>query len=84
MRQMNGFRFRRQTPIGPYIADFICFETKLIVEIDGGQHNSRQTEDLKRTEWLQAQGFRVVRFWNSEVLAEMEAVKAAIFLALTK
>lgn len=76
-------KFRRQTPIGPYIVDFACWEEKLIVEIDGGQHADmrERVEDEERTKWLEAQGFRVLRFWNDEVLSQMEAVLERIFRA---
>ena len=75
-RQLGGAKFRRQTPIGPYIVDFVSFEHRLVVEIDGGQHNAseRGQHDLKRTAWLEAQGFRVLRFWNNQVLANLEGV----------
>ena len=75
-RQLGGAKFRRQTPIGPYIVDFASFEHRLVVEIDGGQHNTPQgrQHDLKRTAWLEAQGFRVLRFWNNQVLTNLEGV----------
>jgi len=65
--QLDGFRFRRQVPLGPYIADFACLSARLIVEVDGGQHASRSEQDGRRTTWLESSGFRVVRFWNHEV-----------------
>ncbi|MGH6922202.1 MAG: endonuclease domain-containing protein [Propylenella sp.] len=82
--RLCGHGFRRQVPIGPYIADFVCFSKKLIVEIDGEQHgfDSNQRDDLKRTEWLEGEGFRVIRFWNNEVLKETDAVCNAILDAL--
>ncbi len=75
-RNLNGVKFRRQQPIGNYIVDFISFEKKLIVEIDGGQHNesSMITTDANRTKWLESKGYRVVRFWNNEVLADLDGV----------
>jgi very-short-patch-repair endonuclease len=75
-RQLGGAKFRRQTPIGPYIVDFVSFEHRLVVEIDGGQHNVSQgrQHDIKRTAWLEAQGFRVLRFWNNQVLTNLEGV----------
>ena len=76
--RLGGHKFRRQTPIGRYIVDFVCFEGRLIVEVDGGQHAGRQRQDAQRTAWLASQGFRVLRFWNTEVLGKMEAVKAVI------
>ena len=75
-RQLGGAKFRRQTPIGPYIVDFVSFEHKLVLEIDGGQHNAPagRQHDLKRTAWLENRGFRVLRFWNNQVLANLEGV----------
>ena len=75
-RQLGGAKFRRQTPIGPYIVDFASFEHRLVVEIDGGQHNTPQgrQHDLRRTAWLESQGFRVLRFWNNQVLTNLEGV----------
>jgi very-short-patch-repair endonuclease len=75
---MEGHKFRRQQPLGSYIVDFICLERRLIVELDGGQHAVRVGSDAARTVWLEVQGFRVVRFWNHQVLSEIEAVKDAI------
>ena len=76
--RLGGHKFRRQAPIGRYIVDFVCFEARLIVEMDGGQHAERQRQDARRTAWLASQGFRVLRFWNSEALGDMAAVKAVI------
>ena len=76
--RLGGHKFRRQASIGRYIVDFACFEVCLIVEVDGGQHAERQQQDAQRTAWLASQGFRVLRFWNTEVLGDMEAVKAVI------
>jgi len=74
--QCGGAKFRRQAPIGLYIVDFASFEHRLVVEIDGGQHNMPQgrQHDLKRTAWLKSQGFRVLRFWNDQVLTNIEGV----------
>jgi very-short-patch-repair endonuclease len=74
MRQLDDTRFRRQVPIGPYIADFVCLEASLIVEIDGGQHADQMTCDARRTAWLKERGWRVVRFWNNEVHENFEGV----------
>ena len=82
LRQMGAFKFRRQQPIDNYIVDFICFERRLILEIDGGHHSEQPARDAKRDEWLREQGFTVLRFWNNEVLEEIEAVKERIFSAL--
>src|SRR5262245_23799079 len=73
-RQVNNARFRRQAPIGPYIVDFVCFDVKLVVEADGGQHADALSYDSKRDTWLVAQGFRVLRFWNNDVLRNTDGV----------
>src|SRR3972149_4083951 len=78
LRQLGGYKFRRQQPLGSYIVDFVCFEKKLIVELDGGQHSIQINYDAKRTEWLETHGFRVLRFWNNDVLEEIEIVKELI------
>lgn len=81
-RQVNGFRFRRQFPLGRYVVDFICLEVRLIVELDGGQHAENVESDRKRDEWLHAQNFKVLRFWNGQVLQETDADLEAIMVAL--
>ena len=68
-----GVKFRRQVAIGSYVVDFVCFEKKLVLEIDGGQHSGSQ-EDMARDEWLAGQGFEVLRFWNHDVLGNLEGV----------
>jgi len=73
-----GLKFKRQKPVGSYIVDFICHESNLIVELDGGQHAEQLDYDAQRTAFLNAQGFRVLRFWNNEVLQQTEAVLEAI------
>ncbi len=80
--QMNGHKFRRQHPFENYILDFVCLEEKIVVEVDGSQHFELADEDAFRTNLLQKAGFRVIRFWNNQVLNEFESVKEAIFLAL--
>jgi len=82
-RQIAGCKFRRQPPIGPYIADFVCFEKKLIIELDGGQHAEQIAEDATRTAWFIGQGFTVVRFWNHQVLEELDSVLEAIWRVVT-
>src|SRR5579863_525367 len=72
-KQLDGFRFRRQQPLGNYVVDFFCPEAKLIVEVDGGQHAESASDDV-RTRWLEARGDRIVRFWNNDVLANTEGV----------
>lgn len=75
-RQLAGVKFRRQQSLGTYVIDFVSLEKKLIVEIDGGQHNEdlNAEKDQIRTVWLNSQGFRVIRFWNNEVLDNLEGV----------
>lgn len=84
LRQIEEHKFRRQHPIGNYIADFVCIERKLIVEVDGGQHAEQLDYDAARTAWLEAQGYRVLRFWNNEVLQNIEGVVTVIRAALGK
>jgi very-short-patch-repair endonuclease len=83
-RQIASVKFRRQHPIGPYVVDFIALEPKLIIEIDGGHHARQVEQDAKRSEWLVSNGFRVLRFWNHEVLQHTDKVLQAIerFLSL--
>ena len=81
-RQMNGHKFRRQHPIGPYVADFACLEKGLVIELDGGQHSQQVVYDSNRDSWLEDRGFRVLRFWNNQVVEEIGAVKGAILEAL--
>jgi very-short-patch-repair endonuclease len=73
-KRLDGLKFRRQEPIGNYIVDFVCFDNQVIVEVDGGQHVKRKAEDEKRTRWLEEQGFKVLRFWNNNVLKNTEGV----------
>ncbi len=75
-------KFRRQVRIGRYIADFVCNDGKLIVELDGSQHQAQAEYDLARTRFLESRGFRVLRFWNNDVMARMDAVLGKIVLAL--
>ena len=81
-RQLEGFRFRRQPAIGHYIVDFFCPKARLIVEVDGGQHAGREAYDAARAEWLERQGYRVIRFWNNDALANTEGVLLTIMDAL--
>jgi len=80
--RMQGFKFKRQQPIGAYIVDFVCFECGLVVEIDGGQHADDVSADQLRSKWLQSQGFRVLRFWNNEVIERKNDVLESIIRAL--
>ena len=81
-RQIDSHRFRRQHPLGAYVVDFVCLAEKLVVEVDGGQHAVDQERDEARTIWLQSRGYRVLRFWNNEVLENTEGVAEAIRIAL--
>lgn len=83
-QQVADARFRRQVPIGPYIADFCCLKHRLVIEIDGGQHARRTTADERRSQWLESQGFTVIRFWNNEVLRNLEGVLVSISRICTR
>jgi very-short-patch-repair endonuclease len=76
-RQLHGFKFSRQMPIGPYICDFLCRDHKLVIEVDGGQHAGSKRDDA-RTAFLQTRGYRVLRFWNNDVLGNVDGVLQAI------
>ncbi len=82
VRQVAGVRFNRQVPIGPFICDFVSRGAKLVIEVDGGQHNWNAETDRARTRYLEAQGFRIIRFWNNEVMESIEGVVAKIEQAL--
>ena len=82
-RQLCGAKFRRQHPIGPYIVDFCCPERGLILELDGGQHAVQTAADQLRTRFLEADGYRVVRFWNHQVLEQMNAILEEIVRLLS-
>jgi very-short-patch-repair endonuclease len=79
-RRMQSIKFRRQAPVGPYIADFLCIEHWLIVEADGSQH-AESVRDTTRDSWLTRNGYRVLRFWNHEILTAQESVLATIAAA---
>ena len=81
-RELGGYKFRRQRPIGPYIVDFVCLEKKLVVEVDGGQHAGQVELDSKRSDYLKEKGYRVLRFWNNEVLQATESVLTVILSSL--
>ena len=82
-KKINGHRFRRQHPIGQYIADFACIEQRIVIELDGGQHQEQNIYDEQRSVCLQAQGWRVLRFWNNEVLNNIDGVLTVIAENLT-
>src|SRR5665213_1778767 len=77
-RRLDGLKFRRQAPIKSYVVDFCCETARLIVELDGGQHAERSAEDVKRTADLEAFGYLVLRFWNTDVLQNMDGVLETI------
>ena len=78
--RLNGLGFRRQVPIGPYIVDFVCQERHLIIEVDGGQH-AESARDAERDRWFAANGYRVLRFWNSDVTSNRSGVLETIVSA---
>jgi len=80
--QVEGYKFRRQQPLGNYIVDFVCLEKRLIIELDGGQHAEQSDYDAKRDAWLSDEGFTVLRFWNNNVLKNIEGVTEKIFRTL--
>jgi very-short-patch-repair endonuclease len=81
--QIAGAKFRKQAPIENYIVDFVCFERKVIIELDGGQHVAQAEKDAIRTAWLNSRGFNVLRFWNHQIFEELDPVLEAIGIALT-
>jgi len=80
-RQLGGLKFRRQQVLGPYIADFCCFEARLVIELDGDSHIEQVAYDERRTAWLRGEGFRVLRFTNKDVFDNLEGVLEAIRMA---
>jgi very-short-patch-repair endonuclease len=80
-RQLNGYKFRRQHPIGPFIADFYCAESRLVVELDGDSHEDRVAYDQKRTAFLEGQANRVLRIVNTDVCENIDSVLLAILEA---
>ncbi len=81
--RLDGHKFRRQVPIGPYIVDFLCHERRLIIEVDGGQHADDTAYDTRRTAYLAARGYRVLRLWNTDLLEDPEAAADHIHHILT-
>lgn len=80
--RLHGHKFRRQHPYGRYILDFVCLEARLVIELDGGQHQD-SAADRERDTWLQAQGFQTLRFWNHDVLTQPDAVLERLHAALS-
>ena len=85
-RQIATVKFRRQQPIGPFIVDFVCFQRRLIIEVDGAQHGMEHqiVHDEQRTRWLETQGYRVLRFWTHEIRRELNAVLDTIYAAISE
>ena len=79
---MDGCKFRGQIPIGSYTADFVCHEARLTVEVDSGQHDRSSCGEAERTEFMQNEGYRVLRFWNNEILANLDGIHSGIANAL--
>ena len=79
-----GTHFRRQVPIGPYVCDFACLAARLVIELDGSQHNTDayRAKDERRTRWLESEGYRVIRFWNNDLAHNMEGVLETVYTAL--
>ncbi|HYS01237.1 MAG TPA: DUF559 domain-containing protein [Candidatus Eisenbacteria bacterium] len=82
--QIDGYRFRRQLPMGPYVADLVCLRARLVVEVDGGQHAQACERDGRRTAWLALRGFKVLRFWDNDVLQQTDGVVEVIRRALAE
>ena len=83
-RELCGHKFRRQVPVGPYVVDFLCKVARVIVEVDGGQHAKQVDYDSARETYLRSHGYHVVRFWNNEVLANLEGVLESLTLTLSQ
>lgn len=83
-RRFAGFKFRRQVPLGNYILAFVCYESRLVLELDGGQHNesAQRAYEWQRDEWIRSQGFAVLRFWNHEVFTEWSVIEEVIWREL--
>lgn len=80
-RRLDGHKFSRQVPLGPYVADFVCRQSSLIIEVDGSQHAENPTDE-RRTDWLNREGYSVLRFWNNEILTERRSVLETILAVL--
>jgi very-short-patch-repair endonuclease len=80
-RRPAGFKFKRQWTLGPSVVDFCCWEQRLVVEVDGGQHSPER--DQARTEWLRREGYRVRRFWNNDIIGNLDGVLAELLAELT-
>ena len=83
-RQVADVKFSRQIPTGPYICDFVSRSARVVIEVDGGQHDQNESYDRQRTDYIESMGFRVLRFWNNEVIENIEGVVSRIELELLK
>jgi very-short-patch-repair endonuclease len=83
-RRFENWKFRRQVPLGPFVVDFLCEEARVIVEVDGGQPALQSGHDAERTRWLGDRGYTVLRYWNNEVLGNIEGVLATLTPALSQ
>lgn len=83
-RRLAGFKFVRQVPIGCYIADYVCRDKNLIVELDGGQHAEKVEYDMSRTDYMNNKGFQVLRFWNNDVMKNRQIVLEKIYMVLNE
>ena len=83
-RKLDGFKFSRQMPVGPYFADFLCREARLIVELDGYSHDTRVEHDLRRDAYVKAEGYRLLRFSNADVMTNLDGVAQTIAFALAE
>jgi very-short-patch-repair endonuclease len=79
---VDGYKFRRQQPLGVYIVDFACLQRRLVIELDGGQHAQEANYDAARDAWLREQGFTILRFWNNDVLKNIDGVMEMIVTSL--
>ena len=83
-RKCDGYKFRRQVPMGSYVVDFLCIDARLIVEIDGGQHAEAVEKDAERMKYLESLGYLVIRFWNDEVISNIAGVFDSLTLTLSR
>ncbi len=81
-RRLQGHKFRRQVPFPPYVVDFLCDDAKLVIEVDGGQHDWNRAKDEIRTRFIEQLGFRVIRYWNNDVLSNMDGVLQQILIEI--
>ena len=82
-RRFLNRKIRRQVPMGKFVVDFLCDESHLVIEVDGGQHQENKARDAARSRWLESRGYRVVRFWNHEVLGNTQGVLEAVARGLS-